>query len=151
MPHTRSARQLAWLTQRPHAHRTYFEAAGLSLETGSKMYDTATHGTVFGLVLVFCKWFHIFSRGTATLLTGSFVFLMLIAPGLAATKIFGIPDPEPTLPAYLATIKNNPSGHLWHAVFQDAGLGALHLTALLLMPKEHRAALLGWLVGRPAK
>ena len=32
--------------------------------------------------------------------------------------------------------------------------GAEHpqlVPGLLLMPKEHRAALLGWLVGRPAK
>ena len=73
------------------------------------------------------------------------------APGLAATKIFGIPDPEPGLSGYLATVRNNPSGHLWHAVFQDAGPGCLYLTALLLMPKENRAALLGWVVGRGAK
>ena len=132
-------------------HRTYFESAGLSLEAGSKIFETASHVTLAGIVLMFCKWYHIFSRSTATVLTATFVFLMIIAPGLAAKEVFGFQAPEPDLPSYLATVKNNPSGHLWHAVFSDAGPGCMYLTAWLLMPKENRAALLGWVVGRGAK
>ena len=60
------------------------------------MYDTATFGTLAGVVLLFCKWYHIFSRSTATVLTATFVFLLNIAPALAAKEVFGFQANEPT-------------------------------------------------------